>query len=789
MVAARNLPAALRENGLFCCWRYEERDGKQTKVPYNPRTSKGAQSTNPDTFAPLDVALAAMERGGYSGIGVGIFGNLGAIDIDHCISDAGELSAMAADIVDAMDAYTETSPSGHGIRILFTVPDGFQYDKARYYINKREVGLEVYIAGATNKYVTVTGNAVTPGKGLEECGERLAAVLERYMQRPAKKTLPAQPAQSANVPAADFDDYALIETAKRNPAFKRLWNGDISGYKSHSEADLALCNMLAWRTNGDAARVDRLFRQSGLMRPKWNRSTAGSTYGAITVQSAVASCQAGHAQRRTDVPPPSTVKPPDYSDAGNAETLTRIYRNDLLFVDALGWLLWNGQRWERSDHKALAAGIDLSAWMLQEAMTAYKAAIVKHTKAQLRFSESEDDADRQAVKDALEEQKNAKEYLKHAKKLREARQLKNMLDLSIPSFVIKADRLDANPFDLNTPAGIVNLTDGRIRPHERTAYCSQITAAGAGEAGRAMWADFLNTVTCGDVSLQRFLQEVSGMALIGTVYHEGIVIAYGGGRNGKSTFFNALALVLGDYAGSIDIKTLTTDKGNKGASLATLRGKRLVIAGELEEHQRLSVATLKQVASTDSLTIEEKYKKPETIRQTHTLILFTNHLPRVGSTDSGTWRRLLVVPFKATIPEGGGVQNYGELLAAQAGPAILAWAIEGAIGFIRNGFRLGIPVAVSEATEEYRQREDWLNNFIDERCVREGNARTGARELYTEYKSWAQDNGEYVRRENDFAAAMTAAGFLKIKPKGRYWYVGLRIDYASQISTPYPTTG
>ena len=283
-------------------------------------------------------------------------------------------------------------------------------------------------------------------------------------------------------------------------------------------------------------------------------------------------------------------------------------------------------------------------------MTAYRAAIVKHTAAQLRFAESEDDADRQAVKDALEEQKSAKEYLKHAKKLREARQLKNMLDLSIPSFVIKADRLDANPFDLNTPAGIVNLTDGRIRPHERTAYCSQMTAAGAGEAGRAMWADFLNTVTCGDASVQGFLQAVSGMALIGKVYHEGIVIAYGDGRNGKSTFFNALALVLGDYAGSIDIKTLTTDKGNKGASLATLRGKRLVIAGELEEHQRLSVATLKQVASTDRLTIEEKYKTPETIRQTHTLILFTNHLPRVGSTDSGTWRRLIVVPFKATIP-------------------------------------------------------------------------------------------------------------------------------------------
>ena len=102
MVQHENLPARLRENGLFCCWRYEERDGKKTKVPYNPRTGGRAQSTNPATFAPLDVALTALERGSYDGIGVGIFGNLGAIDIDHCMDDTGELSELAYDIMGAI---------------------------------------------------------------------------------------------------------------------------------------------------------------------------------------------------------------------------------------------------------------------------------------------------------------------------------------------------------------------------------------------------------------------------------------------------------------------------------------------------------------------------------------------------------------------------------------------------------------------------------------------------------------------------------------------------------------
>ena len=92
-----------------------------------------------------------------------------------------------------------------------------------------------------------------------------------------------------------------------------------------------------------------------------------------------------------------------------------------------------------------------------------------------------------------------------------------------------------------------------------------------------MWSDFLDTITCRDGSIRGFLQLVAGMSLIGAVFQEGIIIAYGGGRNGKSTYFNALGAVLGDYTGSIDIKVITTDRANKGASLATLRGRRLVV--------------------------------------------------------------------------------------------------------------------------------------------------------------------------------------------------------------------
>ena len=482
---------------------------------------------------------------------------------------------------------------------------------------------------------------------------------------------------------------------------------------------------------------------------------------------------------------PSSVKPPDYSDAGNAAVFSIVYRDDLIFVDALGWLYWNGHHWERDDHHALSCALELSERMLKEAIARYGEAQQLQAEAMTRFAETGDDEDKDDVTTAKESVKKAGAYLAHAKNLRGATRLKNMMELSKPAFVLKAYKLDANPFDLNTPAGIINLTTGQLRPHERTAYCSQITRAAPGTQGRDMWESFLDTVTCNDGGLKGFLQMVAGMAFIGSVYQEGIVIACGGGRNGKSTTFNAIGDALGDYAGTIDIKTITTDRANKGASLATLRGKRLVITGELEEHQRLSVATLKQVASTDKLTIEEKYKQPETVKQSHTLLLFTNHLPRVGSTDSGTWRRLIVVPFNAVIQPGSGVQNYGEVLAKECGGAILAWGIEGAVNFVRNGFKLDIPDAVAEATEEYRQREDWLTNFINERCIRDPNAREGARALYLEYKAWAQDGGEFVRRESDFAAAMEKAELRKVTIRGKPHYYGLRIDRGAYCQNPY----
>ena len=278
------IPKDIKEKGVFCCWKYEEREVRKTKIPYNPYTGQMAKSNDKTSFTDYKTAVNAN---GYDGIGIGIFNGICAIDLDHCISETGELSDTACEIVNLMHSYTEFSPSRNGLHILFSA-DGFEYDKSKYYIMNHKSGIEVYVAGATNKYVTVTGECCENYE-FGDRTEELKQLLKKYMCRPETNARNA-----INAVNSDLSENELINLAKssRNGAvFSSLWNGSTAGYLSHSEADMALCSQLAFWTGKDAALMDKLFRQSGLMREKWDRKQSGTTYGAITIQKAIEGCR------------------------------------------------------------------------------------------------------------------------------------------------------------------------------------------------------------------------------------------------------------------------------------------------------------------------------------------------------------------------------------------------------------------------------------------------------------------------------------------------------------------
>ncbi len=148
-------PQYLKDHGSFCCWNYEEVNGRKTKVPYDPITGQRAKSNDKSTFTYFEVAASKM----YEGIGIGIFDGVCAIDLDHCVAEDGAFAPSVQAIIDLMQSYTEYSPSGEGLHILFRV-EGFKYDSEKYYVMNHKNGIEVYVAGATNKYVTITGNEI-----------------------------------------------------------------------------------------------------------------------------------------------------------------------------------------------------------------------------------------------------------------------------------------------------------------------------------------------------------------------------------------------------------------------------------------------------------------------------------------------------------------------------------------------------------------------------------------------------------------------------------------------------
>lgn len=303
------LPEKITENGLFCCWRYEERNGRKTKVPYHPETGMGTKSNDPSSFVSYQTAVQAI---GYDGIGIGIFHGICAIDLDDCISDSGYYSQTAAEIVALMHSYTEFSPSGNGLHILFSA-EGFQYDTKHFYIMNHQAGIEVYVAGATSKYITVTGNRCED----YEFGDRtqeLQTLLDKFMRRPEVSAENAKNATNSDLSMEQL--LQLAKNSKNGTAFTALWKGLSEGYSSPSEADLALCCHLAFWTGRDASKMDTMFRQSGLMREKWDRKQSGTTYGAITIQKAIDQCREVYAPRKPLSPIFQPIIPltPQWSD-------------------------------------------------------------------------------------------------------------------------------------------------------------------------------------------------------------------------------------------------------------------------------------------------------------------------------------------------------------------------------------------------------------------------------------------------------------------------------------------
>lgn len=480
----------------------------------------------------------------------------------------------------------------------------------------------------------------------------------------------------------------------------------------------------------------------------------------------------------------SCYKPEDYSDVGQAEVLAKYFSNELRYSPSTHFIRYSDHYWQESEPGAQAVAHELTRRQLKEAnndlmesLDKMKNCGVQNILDSTSKSKAEQIMSEEQMK-VYQEFLAAKAYQAFAIKRRDSKNITSTLKESHPMLEISPRDLDADCFALCTPEATYDLRKGMsgAREHSPDDFITKITSISPGQKGMEIWLDSLNLIFQNNQELIDYVQMICGLAAIGKVYVEALIIAYGDGRNGKSTFWNAISRVLGLYSGNISADTLTVGcRRNIKPEMAEVKGKRLLIAAEMQEGARLNDSTVKQLCSTDDIFAEKKYKDPFSFKPCHTLVLYTNHLPRVSASDDGIWRRLIVIPFNAKITGKSDIKNYSEYLYDNAGEAILAWVIEGSKKVIELNYQIPVPACVQEAINEYHSQNDWFGHFLADKCEVDDSYKESSSALYQVYRNYSMDCNEYIRSTADFYFALEKAGFKRIKIHNKRFFKGLRL--------------
>lgn len=492
-----------------------------------------------------------------------------------------------------------------------------------------------------------------------------------------------------------------------------------------------------------------------------------------------------------DYVPPSlyidtnSYKPSDYSDTGQANVFSKYFKDFVRFNPGTGYLVYEDGVWKEDDVAAVGMMQELTERQLKEAQQIIARAYKKLSDS--GATETIKSTPKSKVEGALNGEEQLKAYHEYLDGLNYQAFVIKRRDYHFIDCGLKAARnsvsvaimdLDSEPYLLNTPAGTIDLNEGitSIREHHSSDLITKITKVSPSEKGKDIWLAALKKIFVSE-ELIKYVQAICGNALIGEVRKERCIIAFGNGGNGKSTFFNAIATVLGGYSGGLSSDVLTTNaKRNVLPDFAELRGKRMVIAAETQEGARLDESVLKRICSTDKITASKKFKDQIEFYPSHLLILYTNHLPKVSANDDGTWRRMEVIPFLNKLTGSGDIKNYAKFLVEEAGEYILYWLIEGAKMSIECGDEPEKPEEVVKATAEYREQNNWFNHFLTDRCdITDKTAETSSGELYSSYRNYAISCGEFVKSTTDFYQALDAIGLTKINRHNKKIYKGIKL--------------
>ncbi|MEU5901911.1 MULTISPECIES: phage/plasmid primase, P4 family [unclassified Streptomyces] len=419
--------------------------------------------------------------------------------------------------------------------------------------------------------------------------------------------------------------------------------------------------------------------------------------------------------------------PDTLTDRGNAKLFVKLYGTDYRHVPGLGWYRWQGTRWQfdEDDTVVWAAGDLAEAFATTDPRGVFTAsALNQHIRRAMSTS---------GINAMLTQAKSA------------------------PGMVLSATSLDADPYVLCTPEGIVDLRTGLLRaPDPNKDFHSRSTTVGPLHMPTPRWQRFL-TDTFGDdpedQEMIDFLQLLLGYSVTGDVGGQVMPFLFGSGKNGKSVLLDVLMKLLGDYADAAPPGFLMARpfEGHP-TDLAELHGRRVIVCSEVKPGDKFDEARVKLLTGGDRIKARRMRQDFFSFAPTHKLWLLANHRPEVGTGGFAFWRRMRLIPFEKVVSDDRKIDNLADILVTEEGPGILGWLIEGARRYLAGDKDLTGPARVRIATTAYAETEDHIGRFFDECCVLSPDSRAEQARLYAEYKSWCQNEGAPVISSRAFAA-------------------------------------
>lgn len=432
------------------------------------------------------------------------------------------------------------------------------------------------------------------------------------------------------------------------------------------------------------------------------------------------------------------------NEDGDAKLFIKIHRGHFLFDHAAErWYEWAGHFWKEDV-------IDRATEVLTGVIDVYATEATRQQWERLK-AEKAGQGDRAkkhaAVEDAL---------LKRIRALQSKGRKENVLFLARTggeSLAIRGDEWDRDSWLLCCLNGVIGLRTAEHRPGRPDDFMKTVAPTewkGLNEPAPS-WEKFLTEIFANDRELISYVRRLFGYCVTGQTSEHISPILWGKGRNGKGTLLEILAYVLGDYAGQIEAELILKQKfakhsGGPSSDLMTLRGKRFVWGSETDEGRKLNAGKLKWLTGGDTLTGREVFGRRQiSFRPTHKLLLLTNSKPHARADDYALWQRINLIPFTQSFvtnprlpDEKKADPTLPDKLKDEAS-GILSWLLQGCLEWQAEG--LNPPETVKAATEAYREEEDFIKLFIDEKCKTGPELEIKAGDLYHAFKQWCDENG------------------------------------------------